>query len=76
MTEDQETSSRPQVSPLFKIRATKGDSMTTRFRSCALITLLSAGVSAGYSLAGTLYGPFAFAVLNALAVGWLLKPAA
>src|SRR5258708_23190026 len=108
--------------------------MTKRFWSCALITLLSAGVSAGFSLAGLLgpgredsfaryaasrsvgvlltvliamgirsrmaiaflgitmtfvqafdgvigalahdpsktYGPFAFAVLNALAVGWLL----
>jgi hypothetical protein len=109
--------------------------MTTRFWSCALVTLLSAGVSAGFSLAGLLgpgsddsfaryavsrsvallltlliaigvrsrmaivflgiamtvvqafdgvigalahdpsktYGPFAFAVLNALAVGWLLR---
>jgi hypothetical protein len=109
--------------------------MTRRFWSCALVTLLSAGVSAGFSLAGLLgsangdsfaryaasrsvallltiliaiavrsrsgiaflgiamtvvqafdgvigalahdpsktYGPFAFAVLNALAVGWLLR---
>ena len=109
--------------------------MTKRFWSCALTTLLSAGVSAGFSLAGLLgtdrdnsfaryavsrsvallltvliaigvrsrvaiaflgiamtvvqafdgvigalahdpskiYGPFAFAVLNALAVGWLLR---
>jgi hypothetical protein len=112
--------------------------MTTRFWNCALITLLSAGVSAGFSLTGLLgpgrddsfaryaasrsvallmavliaigirsrvaiaflgiamtvvqaldgvigalahdpsktYGPFALAVLNAIAVGWLLKPAA
>ena len=109
--------------------------MTKRFWGCALMTLLSAGVSAGFSLAGLLgsgngdsfaryatsrsvallvtvliaigvrsrtaiaflgiamtsvqafdgvigalahdlsktYGPFAFAVLNALAVGWLLR---
>jgi hypothetical protein len=109
--------------------------MTKRFWSCALVTLLSAGVSAGFSLAGLLgpgrddsfaryaasrsiallvtvliaigmrsrmaivflgiamtvvqafdgvigalahdpsktYGPFAFAVLNAVAVGWLLR---
>jgi hypothetical protein len=109
--------------------------MTKRFWSCALTTLLSAGVSSGFSLAGLLgpgrddsfaryaasrsvallltvliaigirsrmaiaflgiamtvvqafdgvigalahdpaktYGPFAFAVLNALAVGWLLR---
>jgi hypothetical protein len=109
--------------------------MTKRFWSCALITLLSAGVSAGFSLQGLLgpgggdsfvryaasrsvallltvliaiclrsrtgtaflgiamtlvqafdgvigalahdplkaYGPFIFAVLNALAVGWLLR---
>jgi len=109
--------------------------MTKRFWSCALVTLLSAGVSAGFSLAGLLgpgsddsfaryaasrsiallltvlvairvrsriaiaflgivmtvvqaldgvigalahdpsktYGPFAFAVLSALAVGWLLR---
>jgi len=109
--------------------------MTKRFWSCALMTLLSAGVSAGFSLAGLLgpgsddsfaryaasrsfaflltaliairvrshmaiaflgiamtvvqafdgvigafahdpsktYGPFAFAVFNALAVGWLLR---
>jgi hypothetical protein len=109
--------------------------MTKRFWSCALLTLLSAGVSAGFSLEGLLgpdsgdrfaryaasrsvallltvliaicvrsrmaiaflgiamtgvqaldgvigalahdpsktYGPFAFAVLNALAVGWLLR---
>ena len=120
---------------LFAIRATKGDSMTKRFWGCALMTLLSAGVSAGFSLAGLLgpgsddsfaryaasrsiallltvlvairvrsriaiaflgivmtvvqaldgvigalahdpsktYGPFAFAVLSALAVGWLLR---
>ena len=107
--------------------------MTNRFWSCALVTFLSAGVSAGFSLAGLLgpgrddsfaryaasrsvallvtvliaigsrsrmaiaflgiamtvvqafdtvigalahdplktYGPFVFAVLNALAVGWL-----
>jgi hypothetical protein len=113
----------------------KGDTMTKRFWSCALVTLLSTGVSAGFSLAGLLgagsddsfaryaasrsvallltvliatsvrsgmaiaflgiamtlvqafdgvigalshdpsktYGPFAFAVLNALAVGWLLR---
>jgi hypothetical protein len=109
--------------------------MTKRFWSCALVTFLSAGVSAGFSLAGLLgpgrddsfaryaasrsvallvtvliaigirsrmaiaflgiamtvvqgfdgligalahdpsktYGPFAFAVLNAVAVGWLLR---
>ena len=109
--------------------------MTKRFWSCALLTLLSTGVSAGFSLAGLLgpgsgdrfaryaasrsvallltvliatgvrshmaitflgiamtlvqafdgvigaldhdpsktYGPLAFAVLNALAVGWLLQ---
>jgi hypothetical protein len=109
--------------------------MTKRFWRCALMTLLSAGVSAGFSLAGLFgpgkddsfaryaasrsvallltvlvaigvrsrmaiaflgitmtvvqafdgvigalahdpsktYGPFAFAVLNALAVGWLLR---
>src|SRR5258708_15295730 len=109
--------------------------MTRRFWSCALVTLLSAGVSAAFSLAGLLgpgredsfaryaasrsvalfvtvliaigirsrmataflgiamtvvqavdgvigalahdpaktYGPFVFAVLNALAVGWLLR---
>src|SRR4030088_3006571 len=109
--------------------------MTKRFWSCALVTLLSAGVSAGFSVAGLLgpgkddsfaryaasrsvalllsvliaigvrsrmaiaflgiamtavqafdgvigalahdpsktYGPFALAVLNALAVGWLLR---
>jgi hypothetical protein len=109
--------------------------MTKRFWVCALLTLLSAGVSAGFSLEGLLgsgrgdsfagyaasrsvaflvtvlvairvrsriaiaflgiamtvvqafdgvigvlahdpaktYGPFAFAVLNALAVGWLLR---
>ena len=109
--------------------------MTKRFWGCALMTLLSAAVSAGFSLAGLLgsgngdsfaryatsrsvallvtvliaigvrsrtaiaflgiamtsvqafdgvigalahdlsktYGPFAFAVLNALAVGWLLR---
>ena len=109
--------------------------MTKRFWGCALMTLLSAGVSAGFSLAGLLgsgsgdsfaryaasrsvallvtaliaigvrsgtaiaflgvamtsvqafdgiigalahdpsktYGPFAFAVLNALAVGWFLR---
>jgi hypothetical protein len=109
--------------------------MTKRFWSCALVTLLSTGVSAGFSLAGLFshggddsfaryaasrsvallltvliatsvrsrvtiaflgiamtvvqafdgvigalardpsktYGPFAFAVLNALAVGWLLQ---
>jgi hypothetical protein len=109
--------------------------MTKRFWSCALVTLLSAGVSTGFSLAGLLgpgsddsfaryaasrsvalmltvliaigvrsrmaiaflgiamtvvqafdgvigalahdpsktYGPIAFAVLNALAVGWLLR---
>jgi hypothetical protein len=109
--------------------------MMKRFWSCALMTLLSAGVSAGFSLAGLLgsgsgdsfaryaasrsialfltvliaigvrshiaiallgiamtavqafdgiigvlahdpsktYGPFALAVLNALAVGWLLR---
>jgi hypothetical protein len=125
----------PRIYVLFKIRATKGDSMTKRFWSCALMTLLSAGVSAGFSLAGLLgigrndifgqyaasrsvallltvliaiglrsrmaiaflgiamtvvqafdgvigvlahdplktYGPFAFAVLNALAVGWLMR---
>jgi hypothetical protein len=113
----------------------EGDSMTKRFWSCALATLLSASVSSGFSLAGLLgpswddsfaryaasrsvallltvliaigirsrmaiaflgiamtvvqafdgvigalahdpsktYGPFAFAVLNALAVGWLLR---
>lgn len=34
----------------------RGDSMTTRFWSCALMTLLSAGVSAGFSLDGLL-GP-------------------
>jgi hypothetical protein len=113
----------------------KGDTMTKRFWSCALVTLLSTGVSAGFSLAGLLgpgsndgfasyaasrsaallltvliatgvrsrtaiaflgiaitivqafdavigalahdasktYGPFAFAVLNALALGWLLR---
>jgi len=118
-----------------KIRATKGDSMTRRFWSCALVTFLSAGVSAGFSLAGLLgpgrddsfaryaasrsvallvtvliaigirsrmaiaflgiamtvvqafdgvigalahdpsktFGPFAFAVLNAVTVGWLLR---
>jgi len=112
-----------------------GGSMTKRFWGCALMTLLSAAVSAGFSLAGLLgsgngdsfaryatsrsvallvtvliaigvrsrtaiaflgiamtsvqafdgvigalahdpsktYGPFAFAVLNALAVGWLLR---
>jgi hypothetical protein len=120
---------------LFAIGATNGESMTERFWCCALMTLLSAGVSAGFSLAGLLgpgsddgfaryaasrsvallltvlialrvrsrmaivflgiamtvvqafdgvigalarnpaktYGPFAFAVLNALAVGWLLR---
>jgi hypothetical protein len=120
---------------LFKIRATRGHSKTKRFWSCALMTLLSAGVSAGFSLAGLLgpgsddtfaryaasrsvallltvliaigvrspiaiaflgiamtavqafdgvigalahdpsktYGPFAFAVLNALAAAWLLR---
>src|SRR3981081_2356764 len=109
--------------------------MTKRFWSCALMTLLSAGVSSGFSLAGLLgpgsddtfaryaasrsvallltvliaigirspiaiallgiamtavqafdgvigalahdpsktYGPFAFAVLNALAAAWLLR---
>ena len=109
--------------------------MTKRFWSCALLTLLSAGVSAGFSLNGLFgsgrsdafahyaasrsvallltvliaicvrsysgiaflgitatvmqafdgvigalvhdpsktYGPFAFAVLNAVAVGWLLR---
>ena len=109
--------------------------MTNRFWSCALVTFLSAGVSAGFSLAGLLgpgrddsfaryaasrsvallvtvliaigsrsrmaiaflgiamtvvqafdtvigalahdplktYGPFVFAVLNALAVAWLLR---
>jgi hypothetical protein len=109
--------------------------MTKRFWSCALVTLLSAGVSTGFSLAGLVgpgsddsfaryaasrsvalmltvliaigvrsrmaiaflgiamtvvqafdgvigalahnpsktFGPFAFAVLNALAVGWLLR---
>src|SRR5467141_3198296 len=94
--------------------------MTKRFWGCALITLLSVGVSAGFSLAGLLgsgngdgfaryaasrsvallitvliaiasvqafdgvigalardpsktFGPFAFAVLNALAVAWLLR---
>ena len=109
--------------------------MTKQFWSCALVTLLSAGVSAGFSVAGLLgpgkddsfaqyaasrsvalllavliaigirsrmaiaflgiamtvmqafdgvigalahdpsktYGPFAFAVLNALAVAWLLR---
>jgi hypothetical protein len=109
--------------------------MTRRFWGCALLTFLSAGVSAGFSLAGLLgsgngddfaryaasrsvallvtvliaigarsrtaivflgiamtavqafdgvigalahdpsktYGPFAFAVLNAFAVGWLLR---
>src|ERR1700730_4114035 len=94
--------------------------MTQRFWICALMTLLSAGVSAGFSLEGLLgpgsgdsfaryaasrsvallltvliaiavvqafdgvigalahdplkpYGPFAFAVLNGLAVGWLLR---
>jgi hypothetical protein len=97
--------------------------MNKRFWSCALMTLLSAGVSAGFSLDGLLgsgssdllltvliatwarsgvaiaflgiamtvvqafdgvigglahdpsktYGPFAFAVLNALAVRWLLR---
>ena len=109
--------------------------MTKRFWSCALMTLVSAGVSAGFSVVGLLgsgggdsfahyaasrsaalllavlialwfrsrvaiaflgivmttvqafdgvigalahdpsktYGPFAFAVLNALAVGWLLR---
>ena len=109
--------------------------MTKRFWSCALMTVLSAGVSSGFSLVGLLgsgrddsfaryaasrsvallltvliaigirsrtaiaflgiamtvvqafdgvigalahdpsktYGPFAFAVLNALAVGWLLR---
>ena len=109
--------------------------MTKRFWSCALVTLLSAGVSAGFSVAGLLgpgkddsfaqyaasrsvalllavliaigirsrmaiaflgiamtvmqafdgvigalahdpsktYGPFAFAILNALAVAWLLR---
>ena len=116
-------------------RAAKGDSMTKRFLICALMTLLSAGVSAGFSVAGLLgpgrydsfarcaasrsvalllailiaigirsrvaiaflgiamtgvqafdgvigalardpsktYGPFAFAVLNALVVGRLLR---
>lgn len=116
-------------------RAAKGDSMTKRFLICALMTLLSAGVSAGFSLAGLLgpgrydsfaryaasrsvallltiliaigirsrlaiaflgiamtgvqafdgvigalardpsktYGPLAFALLNALGVGWLLR---
>jgi hypothetical protein len=111
--------------------------MTARFWGCALMTLLSAGVSAGFSLAGLLgssndatfaryaasrsvallvtvliaagvrsrtgiaflgiamtsvqafdgvigalaqdpsktYGPFAFAILNALAVAWLLREA-
>ena len=34
----------------------KGDSMTKRFWSCALITLVSAGASAGFSLEGLL-GP-------------------
>ena len=109
--------------------------MTRRFWTCALMTLLSAGVSAGFSLAGLIgpgrddslaqyaasrsvallltvliaigirsrmaiaflgiamtlvqafdgvigalahnpsktYGPFAFAVLNGLTVGWLLR---
>jgi hypothetical protein len=109
--------------------------MTKRFWNCAFVTLLSAGVSTGFSLAGLVgpgrddsfakyaasrsvalmltvliaigvrsrmaitflgiamtlvqafdgvigalahdpsktYGPFAFAVLNALAVGWLLR---
>jgi hypothetical protein len=95
--------------------------MAKRFWSCALMTLLSAGVSVGCSLAGLLgsvallltvliaigirsrmaiaflgiamtavqsfdgvigslahdpsktYGPFAFSVLNALAVSWLLS---
>jgi hypothetical protein len=118
----------------YEIPGPKGGSMTKRFWSCALMTLLSAGVSAGFSLAGLLglggddsfaryaasrsvallltvliaigirsrmviaflgiamtvvqafdgvigvlahdpsktYGPLAFAVLNALAVGWLL----
>jgi hypothetical protein len=120
---------------LFAVRATNGDLMKKRFWSCALITVLSAGVSAGFSFAGLLgpgrndsfaqyaasrsvavllavliaigvrssvaiaflgiamtvvqafdgvigalahnpsktYGPFAFAVVNALAVGWLLR---
>jgi len=111
--------------------------MTARFWGCALMTLLSAGVSAGFSLAGLLgssngatfaryaasrsvallvtvliavgvrsrtgiaflgiamtsvqafdgvigalahdpsktYGPFAFAILNAVAVAWLLREA-
>src|SRR5882762_4217840 len=45
-----------QYCTLFAIRATKDDSMTKRFWSCALMTLLSAGVSSGFSLAGLL-GP-------------------
>src|SRR5437588_13068290 len=40
----------------YQDRAPKGDSMTKRFWSCALVTLLSAGVSAGFSLAA-LFGP-------------------
>ena len=41
---------------LFEKRATKGDPMTKPFWSCAIMTLLSAGVSAGSSVAGLL-GP-------------------
>src|SRR6267154_146811 len=120
---------------LRRLNYTKDDPMTKRFWSCALMTLVSAGVSAGFSLNGLLgsghsdsfaryaasrsvallltvliaicvrsysgiaflgitatimqvfdgvigalahdpsktYGPFAFAILNAIAVGWLLR---
>ncbi|MDX6711171.1 MAG: hypothetical protein QOH96_2187 [Blastocatellia bacterium] len=139
MTEVKPKSGNPSLQDrcgtLICDRAMKGDTMTKRFWSCALVTLLSTGVSAGFSLAGLFgpgsddsfaryaasrsvallltvliatsvrsrmaiaflgiamtvvqasdgvigalaqdpsktYGPFAFAVLNALAVGWLLR---
>ena len=38
------------------IKTAKGNSMTKPFWGCAVMTLLSAGVSAGFSLAG-LFGP-------------------
>src|SRR4030088_1220706 len=37
-----------------RIDEARGGSMTKRFWGCALMTLLSAGVSAGFSLAGLL----------------------
>lgn len=40
----------------LQLELAKGDSMTKRFWSCALITLVSAGASAGFSLEGLL-GP-------------------